>query len=94
VYVLGFSFDQNNTRRLGFPLDNPPAFKKIYFTNLENAMAVNKRVVASTGVGDFEFPDRWIGGRSNLGVEKSIRDCYRALALDFGAFEDCSIQNR
>jgi len=91
IYVLGFGFDLNNTRRLGFPLGNPPGFKKIYFTNLDNAMAVNKRVVAATGIGEFEMPEKWISARFNLAAEKSTRDCYQSLALDFGAFEDCSI---
>jgi hypothetical protein len=91
LYFLGFGFDPNNVARLSMKAHSQRPQKKIYFTNLDNAMTVNKRVATSLELSDFRNPDAGIAGRANWVAEKSTRDCYHALSLDFGPFDDCSI---
>lgn len=88
IYFLGFSFDASNISRLGFP-NRQRAATKIYFTNHLNSMTVNKRAAAAFKMREFgEHADRQLAGNGSAIGEKSIRDCYDALALDFGALED------
>ena len=88
IYFLGFGFDANNISRLDFP-HRKRAATKIYFTNYLNSMTVNKRAGTTFKMPEFRTHanEQFSGNGSAIG-EKSIRDCYEALALDFGALED------
>jgi hypothetical protein len=81
VYFLGFGFDPNNTFRLGWPSQRQN--RNIYFTNMDDAMTVNKRFAAALNKPAFAGD----GARIGYGAEKSTRNCYDAIALDFGALD-------
>ena len=81
VYFLGFGFDPNNTSRLGLP--SLRQNRDIYFTNLDDAMTINKRFAVALNKPAFAGGEVRVG----YGAEKSIRNCYDAIALDFGALD-------
>jgi hypothetical protein len=87
IYFLGFAFDAENVKRLGLPYagsDTQP--RHFYFTNLGNFGAVNKLAAdAVTFYPVAEDPGKAMFGRGHLRIERSVRNCYDALALDFGA---------
>jgi hypothetical protein len=79
IYILGFGFDPNNVARLGWPLSQTAvdvSLQKIYFTNLDNAMTVNKRVMMALNASDFWRPENFAAHAGyNARAEKSTRDC-------------------
>ena len=81
IYFLGFGFDPNNTSRLGWPSQRQN--RNIYFTNLDDAMTVNKRFALALNKPAYVNGEFRVG----YGAEKSIRNCYDAIALDFGALD-------
>jgi len=92
VYILGFGFDKNNCKRIGLPSafsatpDMP--VKRIYFTNFENRNVINKRAGRTMQVRDqIFFPDNFVRVERQYHpdryIEKSVRDVYQALAMDF-----------
>jgi hypothetical protein len=98
VYILGYGFDENNSKRLDLnsSLRLTPSRsdnrKAILFTNFGDVNRVNKKA-SELFFGNFQsfLPDKptiWGDPRSDIYCEKSIRDVYGALALDFDALED------
>lgn len=88
-YFLGFGFDQENVKRLGLPhkLQEAP-HRSYYFTNFGDRGSVNKLAAKAFAIKDI---GRSSGGFFTLqdhAVEKSVRDCYHALALDFGTLAE------
>jgi hypothetical protein len=88
VYILGYGFDENNSRLLdmGNSLKLPIKHKAVMFTNYLDSNVVNKRASRVF----FDTDDVLLSGKSALiklgkgGIcEKSIRNIYDALALDF-----------
>jgi hypothetical protein len=96
IYVLGFGFDQRNCQRIGLEVNNlqpgsdiPP--KTILFTNYNDSNRVNKAASkAFVGDANLFLRDNAVNAFANAGnyYEKSIRDCYGALALDFDDMEE------
>jgi hypothetical protein len=94
VYILGYGFDENNSNLLGLPssLRLEKSHKTVMLTNFGNHNSVNKK--ASTVF--FGTPDRLLSDKpAILGsltgpylCEKSIRNVYDALALDFDSPEE------
>jgi hypothetical protein len=85
VYILGYGFDKHNSEKLRLPeflYLNPPADKKIYFTNFGDINQVNKRASKIFFRDPSCFPP---GGPSVVKgrYEKSTRNVYDALQLDF-----------
>ncbi len=93
VYILGYGFDKNNSARLGlresfdYEKNNN---KSVFFTNLGDINRVNKRVSKLIFGRDNQIyagsPAVERTGNSNL-YERSVRDVYEALELDFESFE-------
>jgi hypothetical protein len=95
IYILGFGFDRNNCARIGL---EPGNFQhkpgnphvSVMFTNLGDINRINK--AASRAF--FGHPDAFLNKQvttENFGqhyYEKSIRDCYGALASDFDELEE------
>jgi len=96
IYVLGFGFDRKNCERIGLdPVNLRPSIgmpKSILFTNHENSNRVNKAASkAFTSHADAFLGEKLTNdSRGGLGNyhEKSTRDCYGALALDFDEIEE------
>jgi hypothetical protein len=97
VFVLGYGFDENNSkildlfRALNLRSDDGEG-KAVLFTNYEDINRVNKKA-SRLFFGDFEsfLPgEPFIHGnpKGPFYCEKSVRDVYEALALDFDALED------
>jgi hypothetical protein len=94
VYILGYGFDENNNRLLGLTdsLRLEKSHKTVMFTSFGNYNSVNKR--ASTVF--FGPPDRLLSDRPTMSgsptgpylCEKSTRNVYDALALDFDSPEE------
>jgi len=92
VYILGYGFDARNSERLGLnealrpQLDRP---KYVLFTNLGDVNRVNK-AASKVFLGIFNgFPPGYYLHEA-VGLsryEKSARNCYDALALDFDEIE-------
>jgi len=92
VYILGYGFDENNSRRIGI---NPllrvtvGSKKSVMFTNYGNVNTVNKNASKLFYGGYDRFLDKLAYGNPKMGdyVEKSVRTVYEALEVDFGALE-------
>ena len=94
VYILGYGFDETNSQLLDLPnsLALEKNHKTVLFTNFENHNRINKK--ASTVF--FGPPDRLLSDKpAILGAltgdylcEKSSRNVYDALALDFDSPEE------
>jgi hypothetical protein len=96
VYILGYGFDRLNSERLGLReslrLDKASSHCSVLFTNLGDSNRINK--LASTLF--FGRPDQllamerpYIGDlQGRFYCEKSTRNVYDALALDFDALEE------
>lgn len=85
IYFLGFGFDELNLQRLGFPLKREKS-RAISYTNYNDAMTVNKRAAKA-----FELPaltQQSISSRGNMTVERSVRNVYDAIELDFGTLSE------
>jgi hypothetical protein len=91
IYILGYGFDQNNSWRLYLnDLTGPMGKidKHIHFTNYQDSNRVSKRVAM---LFELEFDaliksETWGNPRDGGYCEKSIRDVYKALELDFESF--------
>jgi hypothetical protein len=94
VYILGYGFDEHNSRLLDLPssLDLEKTHKTVMFTNFENYNLVNKKASRVF----FGRPDRLLaekpaimGGETDGYLcEKSVRNVYDALAFDFDSPEE------
>jgi hypothetical protein len=90
VYILGYGFDENNSGRLNLSqhLHYGRNEKSVLFTNFGDINRVNKRVskvlFGHTG-NSFNPP---VGRIERLDYEKSVRDVYQALELDFDSLEE------
>ena len=94
VYILGYGFDRNNNERIGLDkslyLLNSSAPKCVMFTNFRDSDRINKavsrlffRVTNQIAVGQ-----PFIREDPRYYCEKSTRDVYEALELDFDSLED------
>jgi hypothetical protein len=87
IYILGYGFDHNNSKRVGLdglkqPLQVP---RRVSFTNFGDNAIINKRAGILFG-GDerlFLAPGPVIAHREHGIFEKSTRNVYDALARDF-----------
>jgi hypothetical protein len=91
IYILGYGFDERNSRRIGLRPDHSFLNQKnILFTNFNNSGRVNKKAskVLTTPYHrnairtSFES-ETFSQDLSHWTVEKSVRNVYDALALDF-----------
>jgi hypothetical protein len=92
VYILGYGFDQLNSELLNLPeyLNMDRIGKKVMFTNYNNSGVINKSAAQLFGLPPNELlPEsgRLIPRRNSL-CEKSVKDVYGALALDFDSPEE------
>jgi hypothetical protein len=89
VYILGYGFDQNNSARLRLQKalrTNPLREHSVFFTNFGNISRINKRASKLF----FDDPSHFSTSGSQVETvrniyycEKSHRDVYEALELDF-----------
>lgn len=96
VYILGYGFDENNNKLLGLfdSLDLDKTNKVVLFTNFNDHNIVNKK--ASRVFFGNRQPDRLLANKPAIignqldgyMCEKSIRNVYDALALDFDSPEE------
>ena len=96
VYILGYGFDENNNRLLKLPdsLALPKTHKTVMFTNFGDHNLVNKKASRLF----FGSPERLLSdkpaiagaptGMDDYLCEKSIRNVYDALAVDFDSPEE------
>jgi hypothetical protein len=92
VYILGYGFDQMNNGLLMLPeyLRMDRGSKEIMFTNYNNSGVINKNAARLFALPPNELlteGGRLIPNRDSL-CEKSVRDVYGALALDFDSPEE------
>jgi hypothetical protein len=91
IYVLGFGFDRSNIQRIALDrvrikAEATPA-KNIFYTNFENSWTVDK--VAEHIFGANNLPiSKYARGANNIWVERSTRNVYDAIALDFAALNN------
>lgn len=91
VYILGYGFDQNNSRRLGLrqALHYEKNRKCVLFTNFQCINRITKgasKVLFGHPSQTFEVPIGNVDG--NYYFEMSSRDAYEAFELDFDALEE------
>jgi len=95
VYILGYGFDENNSNLLKLPTTlklKKGSGKVVMFTNFRDINLVNKNASRVF----FRRNDQLLSGEAtivgeatgNYLLEKSIRDVYGALALDFDSPEE------
>jgi hypothetical protein len=96
VYILGYGFDENNSRLLALPdsLALAKTHKTVMFTNFGDHNLVNKKASRVF----FGSPERLLSdkpailgtptGTGDFLCEKSSRNVYDALALDFDSPEE------
>ena len=92
VYILGYGFDELNNKllQLSAHLNLTRNSKTVMFTNYRNSGVVNKNAARLFGLPPNELlmeGGRWIPERNSL-CEKSVKDAYGALALDFDSPEE------
>ena len=89
IFILGYGFDKSNNARIEIDKtlmynDNDKRAKDIYFTNFGNNNVVNN--AASEAFFDarnrFRFDSSLVS--NTYYYERSVRDVYEALSLDFG----------
>jgi hypothetical protein len=88
IYFLGFGFDQNNLERILPPQRMDLDRKEIFLTNFGNTLSINKRIARAFGLSDFNQPNIWNCSNLNFSAEKSARNTYEAIELDFSAFAE------
>ena len=94
VYILGYGFDDVNSRRIGIDKTlflnlGQPGAKVIMFTNFENRNTINKKASRLLFRKHAEFLDRSaLGDPLTKYAEKSIRDVYGALQMDFDPLDE------
>jgi hypothetical protein len=93
VYILGFGFDENNSRAIGLDevlKSRAAPYRSMMFTNFGNINTVNKKASRLWFRTPDVFLDKSIWGsdpRTGPYIEKSVRTVYDALALDFDDLE-------
>lgn len=97
VYVLGYGFDDNNSKRLNLfdnlrLTDQMASPKSILFTNYGDINRINKKA-SKMVFGNFNTlllpnPPTVGAPEAKYYCEKSTRDVYDALALDFDSLEE------
>jgi hypothetical protein len=92
VYILGYGFDALNCELLNLPkyLHMDRSAKAVMFTNYNNSGVINKNAARLLGLHPHELlPEggRYVPHRNSL-CEKSVKDVYSALALDFDSPEE------
>jgi hypothetical protein len=92
VYILGYGFDHLNSGLLKLPeyLHMDRSAKTVMFTNYNNSGVINKTAARMFALDPNELlPEggRHVPHRNSL-CEKSVKDAYRALALDFDSPEE------
>jgi hypothetical protein len=94
VYILGYGFDELNSRRLELDraLYYEGSTKCVLFTNFRDINRINKRAsnLFFHRPNAFSADGMQVEGSIQGGYyyEKSVRDVYEALALDFDSLED------
>jgi hypothetical protein len=92
IYILGYGFDPNNNKRLGLSeaLYYKTTRKCVLFTNYNNSNRINKSASRVMFHKPDQFLTSFIQGDEMKGYyfEKSIRDTYEALELDFDPLEE------
>jgi hypothetical protein len=94
VYILGYGFDENNSKRLGLreALRYDKNWKSVLFTNFRDINRVNK-AASKVLFGDARHltPGKLLEEAQSQNInyyyEKSIRNVYDALELDFESLE-------
>ncbi|MGB8325158.1 MAG: hypothetical protein WCE52_19535 [Candidatus Acidiferrum sp.] len=95
VYILGYGFDETNSKLLDVPesLEFNQKSKSVMMTNCEDSNVVNKRASRLM----LRRPDAILAGKPSVMditispkfyLEKSVRNVYDALALDFDSLEE------
>jgi hypothetical protein len=93
VYILGYGFDPNNSQRLGLAQSlryDIGSDKRVFFTNFGDINRVNKRASKLFFGTARHFPVAGTSVEEGVGsyyYEKSCRDVYEALELDFEALD-------
>jgi len=91
LYILGYGFDENNNKRL--ELSEATYYERnskwVLFTNYNNSNRINK----SASRVFFRSPNHFLnssveGNLKGFYFEKSVRDTYEALELDFDSLEE------
>jgi hypothetical protein len=92
IYILGYGFDENNNKRLElskalYYQDNK---KCVLFTNYNNVNRINKSASRVLFHNSAHFLNSPVEGdqTKNYYFEKSVRDTYEALELDFESLEE------
>jgi hypothetical protein len=90
VYILGYGFDENNNTRLGLSKSLHEKNKCVLFTNSNNSNRINKSASRVLFNNPNQFFTLSVHGHQMEGYyfEKSVRDTYEALELDFDALEE------
>ncbi len=91
VYILGYDFDDNNSRRIGLNALHYTVHKAaVMFTNFGDLNVINKKASRLFYGMRTAFLDGAIQGNPLDGfyAEKSIRNVYDALNMDFDALEN------
>lgn len=86
LYILGYGFDRLNSERIGLDAiaSRTSKVEQIFFTNFRDSNAVNKRVGQIAGNYKYFLRDSLISTPTGFTFEKSTRDVYEALEIDFG----------
>jgi hypothetical protein len=88
VYILGYGFDENNSKRLNLQESLwaiKPTRQSVSFTNFGNSNRINKRAsrVFFRNEAYFSSEMQQVASLNQSRYEKSHRDVYEALELDF-----------
>ncbi|HJW42161.1 MAG TPA: hypothetical protein VJ476_13180 [Rhizomicrobium sp.] len=88
IYVLGYGFDDNNNERVGLLSRDAVEGKSVLFTNFGDINIINRKA-SKLFVGGYDAFDQQSVKGDPLGsyFEKSTRNVYDALELDFYGFE-------
>jgi hypothetical protein len=90
VYILGYGFDPNNSRRIGLDKvhKRAVAMPTVMFTNYDDINTVNKRAANQFGLDQQAFIESSLVNFDDHGYgEKSVRTVYEALEKNFDAIE-------
>jgi len=94
VYILGYGFDKNNNKRIGLNasllLNENKSPKCVMFANFGNSDRINKSSsrLFFGKIDQFGISMPFAYERGGYYYEKSIRDVYQALEMDFDSLED------
>jgi hypothetical protein len=87
VFILGYGFDEHNSDRLNLreflAHTRPAGYQSVAFTNYQDINQINKRASKVF----YGNPQSWQHGALQNRYEKSIRNTYDALAMDFDIAE-------